>query len=1087
MPLSTLTSILLLTAAHAGDRSATLAWTSSAEDLGAPFATVDLASSQGTDLGLGTGDSATVSLGWAFPFGGSSYTSVTVHSHGIIELSGEPGARGASGACVDGTQTGLFLAPWWRDWDLDLAGAVYVKDFGSSLAVQWSDLEIAGGTGSMQFTAWLFESGEVVFSYEDTWNGVSADSRGSDGAVGLQDGVSDVAWSCDEAALNSGASIWVTPMGLRHFQDAVSVSDHADTVWTGEATGDEAGLSLAGAGDVDGDGVADLWVGAPGADVAYLITDTASGAVSLADAAATVTGPSGSRLGDAVSGGQDFDADGVPDALFGAPQDDDGGNNAGAAFLVLGTSLSGAQSTDDADAIWTGEDLSDFAGNSAVLVGDVDGDGYADALIGAPNHDGAASNAGAAYLVRGSAGPASGGLGSADAILLGEASADYAGFTVAAAGDADNDGADDWLVGAYGADDGGSGAGAVYLVSGSDVGLGSQSLGDFDRVDGAVASGSAGLGLGSGDADGDGVVDVLVGTPTADTQAGGVDLLLADGAWPTSLGNADGSLAGSSGERLGYGLGVLDLGDGVQAVVAGAYSNNDAASSAGQIYLVPTDDMSDTAADAARGSVSGPAASAYLGRSLVVMDRDGDGWDDLVGGAWGADGDAATAGAIYLVPGRPTWPDADGDGFISDALGGNDCDDDDASYSPGLPDDCDGIDQDCNGSIDDGWPDTDGDGTADCIDSEDCDSADNDGDGTVDEDTPDTDGDGTCDALDSEDCDGLDNDGDGTADEDFPDSDFDGTADCLDVEECDGLDNDGDAGVDEGYADTDGDGRADCVDNESCDGLDNDGDGAVDEGHPDTDGDGIVDCLDTEDCDALDNDGDGTVDEDTADIDGDGICDQLDTESCDALDNDGDGAIDEDYNDSDGDGLADCLDGEDCDGVDNDGDGEADEGYSDTDFDGLADCVDTEECDGLDNDGDDWFDEGFNDSDHDGLIDCLDGEDCDGLDNDGDGAADEGYPDTDLDGASDCIDVEECDGVDNDGDTKIDEGFADADADGTPNCVDDTPWPVEYEEVAEDASTGRCSSVGAVDRGAGGWLLLGLVGVVLRRRSRKAG
>ena len=85
---------------------------------------------------------------------------------------------------------------------------------------------------------------------------------------------------------------------------------------------------------------------------------------------------------------------------------------------------------------------------------------------------------------------------------------------------------------------------------------------------------------------------------------------------------------------------------------------------------------------------------------------------------------------------------------------------------------------------------------------------DNDGDRSVDEGTPDTDGDGLCDARDTETCDGLDNDGDGSTDEGF-DSDADGTADCFDSEDCDGVDNDGDGVVDNDTVDTDGDGTCD--------------------------------------------------------------------------------------------------------------------------------------------------------------------------------------------------------------------------------------------------------------------------------------
>jgi len=152
----------------------------------------------------------------------------------------------------------------------------------------------------------------------------------------------------------------------------------------------------------------------------------------------------------------------------------------------------------------------------------------------------------------------------------------------------------------------------------------------------------------------------------------------------------------------------------------------------------------------------------------------------------------------------------------------------------------------------------DGDGVVDCLDVEVCDGVDNDGDGRVDEGF-DSDSDGLADCFDAEQCDGLDNDGDGFADEGF-DSDSDGVADCYDIETCDDVDNDGDEQVDEGFDDTDEDGVADCVDIEECDGLDNDGDSAVDEGF-DSDGDGLADCFDTEECDEIDNDGDGLIDE----------------------------------------------------------------------------------------------------------------------------------------------------------------------------------------------------------------------------------
>jgi hypothetical protein len=119
--------------------------------------------------------------------------------------------------------------------------------------------------------------------------------------------------------------------------------------------------------------------------------------------------------------------------------------------------------------------------------------------------------------------------------------------------------------------------------------------------------------------------------------------------------------------------------------------------------------------------------------------------------------------------------DFDGDG-ISASEG--DCNDDDPTIYPGRGEECNGVDDNCNDQIDEGQPDTDGDGTADC--------------------------------MDVEECDGVDNNGDGDIDEGFEDIDGDGHADCISTELCDGVDNDGDALVDEGF-DADGDGHAECT------------------------------------------------------------------------------------------------------------------------------------------------------------------------------------------------------------------------------------------------------------------------------------
>jgi len=639
------------------------------------------------------------------------------------------------------------------------------------------------------------------------------------------------------------------------------------------------------------------------------------------------------------------------------------------------------------------------------------------------------------------------------------------------------------------------------------------------------------------------------------------------------------------------------------------------------------------------------------------------------------------------VTGASTWyTDADADGYGDDASTttaceqpsgtaayGGDCDDGDANYNPGaLEGDCtDPADYNCDGST--GYTDDDGDGWAACEDCDDSDAAvspdaeescngvDDDCDGGIDEDDAtdaatwyaDTDGDGYGDSsvttaacsqpsgyvADDSDCD-----------------DTDAEVSPVDPERCDGIDNNCDGAVDEGvtstfYADVDGDGygdassgvegcalpsgysanSADCDDTDAafnpgaaeiCDGMDNDCDGLVDDDdtavsgtstwYADGDGDGWGGTLSTTAC----VQPSGYVADSTDCDDGAAAVSPAATELCDGIDNDCDGGVDEDdaadaatwYADADADGFGDaaqsadacsqpsgyvaddtdCDDGataispaaiELCDGIDNDCDGTTDEDdatdaatwYADADADGYGeatttttacdppsgyvaddtDCDDgaaavspaaTELCDGIDNDCDGTTDEDdaadastwFADSDGDGYGDAdsthdacdqpsghlADSGDCDdadaainpdaaelcnGVDDDCDGTTDEDdaadaatwYIDGDADGygssadtttacsqpsgyvadSSDCDDwdaathpggTELCDGVDNDCDGDIDEGatdaltfYADSDGDGFGDAASSTTactTPSGYVTDSSDCDDGDASA-----------------------------
>ncbi len=215
-------------------------------------------------------------------------------------------------------------------------------------------------------------------------------------------------------------------------------------------------------------------------------TEHFTGTINIADIAA---GSGGFRIraennyesaGPSVSAAGDVNGDGIDDLVLGAPDNDSGGTNAGAAYVVFGRTGGFAASVDLVDiAAGTGgfkiqgENEGDRAGYSVSTAGDVNGDGLDDLIVGADGNASGGSEAGAVYVVFGRTGgftnpvdleAITAGIGGFK--IQGENAGDFAGGAVSAAGDLNDDGYDDLIVGSPLNGGGGYSAGAAYVIFG---------------------------------------------------------------------------------------------------------------------------------------------------------------------------------------------------------------------------------------------------------------------------------------------------------------------------------------------------------------------------------------------------------------------------------------------------------------------------------------------------------------------------------------------------------------------------------------------------------------------------------------------
>lgn len=512
----------------------------------------------------------------------------------------------------------------------------------------------------------------------------------------------------DSVGFTASVSLNVVAPGIQNFNLGDLDGSNGVTL-NGILAGDQAGLSVSDIGDINGDGISDIVVGASFADTAagtdsgegYVIFGVDGGLPSVFELS-TLDGTNGfefeglgpsqlTAVNGSVEGVGDVNNDGIDDFLIGIGGVDTGGVfNVGEAFLIYGKTtafdaslnLGALDGTNGTRLV--GIDFNSLTGQLVPGLGDVNGDGIDDIGISASFGDGAAGvDSGESFVVFG----ADGGLGATLMLssldgtngfrLEGDAPGDNAGG-IGRIGDFNNDGIDDFLVGAANNDNAnGLNTGNVQIIFGTTATqspvrqLNSFTAAEGFRILGLAANDSLGSGVSDGgDINGDGIDDLIISTDSADVGGlvdvgttyvifgttddfgGSFDLSTLDGTNGFSI---SGSVAN---QRAGYtSASAGDVnGDGIEDVIIGGIG----ASPGGEVYVVfgstapfaPTVDLN-TLGGVTGFTITPATPGTALGRDVSTAgDFNNDGITDIVFGANGADPDGRTnAGEAYVFYG----------------------------------------------------------------------------------------------------------------------------------------------------------------------------------------------------------------------------------------------------------------------------------------------------------------------------------------------------------------------------------------------------------------------------------------------------
>jgi Ca2+-binding RTX toxin-like protein len=428
-----------------------------------------------------------------------------------------------------------------------------------------------------------------------------------------------------------------------------------------------AGMKIANAGDINGDGYEDIILGAPLSDlngqrsgVAYVVFGKAGGfgtidLANLGSAGFVIRGPSTfAYSGLSVGGGGDINGDGFDDLIIGSPYDN-------RADIVFGKSS--GFGTVDLDGLGGANGFTVFGRNAASYAGgavanaDINGDGFDDILIGDPG--GYYYSSDRAFAVFGKAsGFANVDLTSSNTLFQGTMNSETA-RSLASAGDFNGDGFDDVIVAAPFKS---SGRGEVYVIfgkAGSFTTLDPNNLGAGGfTIQSAAADDFAGDSVSSaGDFNGDGYDDIIVGAPNNDAggnNAGAAYVIFgkAGGLGTVDLGNLGALgfaiIGGAASTFAGDSVAAGDVnGDGLSDIIVGAPGSAEVYVVYGKTSGFGTVNLG-SLSDSAGFVILGPANDG-IGNSVASADVNGDGASDVIVGAAFADAAGNNSGRAYVV------------------------------------------------------------------------------------------------------------------------------------------------------------------------------------------------------------------------------------------------------------------------------------------------------------------------------------------------------------------------------------------------------------------------------------------------------